>query len=895
MTMVVNSRQLASMTSSFLDKSHGNLARGLTRLSSGIRFATAADDAGNLAVSVKLNSSLKRSSVIHKNIQNARSFLSMQEDAYKGLGKIIDRMAELRTLFDDPIKSWNDKRDLNLEFKELQQEVMQMSRAKLNGVSLFSTEDQSKFPFYLPTGDGGSRVQVTRTGFFDNVGIMAPGVGTTPNFTVSGNIGSMSNQPFLVSAQGTAPDTNFDAIQGTMSPEAFTVGMSQTPTALTNVGATPYDAKPIVRIRDNTGAEVAQVDASDITLNGNGTLSIDLSTLPAGVSGAGSYTVKADDGAIYLDPLDVTNLNQGSGYLAVPGSTVLAPDGSVATDITANLTLTGDKLTVTASGTPTQLGDYTIQIDDGPLSSDKTSISSSLTTDGLYQSSGAKPTVRVFDNTGTEVATVASGNVTLNANGTVSIDLTALPPSLVAGVYTLKADDGTGYLDPNDLVTNNVGSGYAAVPGLSILAPDGTVNPTDVTAALALSGDKLNVTASGTPLQVGTYKVQIDDGPLTSDKTDVTSSLTTDGLYDAGGAKPISRIFDNLGVEIAQAAPADVTLNANGTVSIDLTSLPAAVNTAGAYTVKADNGAAYLDPNDLVTNNVGSGYVALPAFSIIAPDGSVNPGDVTAALVLAGDKVNVTASGTPLQVGTYKVQIEAGPLSSNLNSVSSSATTDTPYDAKPAVKIYDGTGAVADTVSASNVTLNANGTVTVDLSTLPGGVTPAGTYDVKADDGAIYIDPTTTPLSNVGSGYTALPSSVTITGPGTTPTVVTQDPATAITVDGATFNFTLVADKLNIVTAGTPTKVGDFTIQIADGPLSSDTATITSSDTTDDLFVTEPAVQIYDNTGAAVGAGLGGAAGSMVGADRRSRTEAAIGGALGAAGARRRGPTQSPW
>ena len=95
MTMIVNSRQLASMTSLFLEKNHGNLARGLTRLSSGIRFATAADDAGNLAVSVKLNSSLKRSSVIHKNIQNARSFLSMQEDAYKGLGNIIDRMAEL--------------------------------------------------------------------------------------------------------------------------------------------------------------------------------------------------------------------------------------------------------------------------------------------------------------------------------------------------------------------------------------------------------------------------------------------------------------------------------------------------------------------------------------------------------------------------------------------------------------------------------------------------------------------------------------------------------------------------------------------------------------------------------------------------------------------------------
>ena len=185
MSMIVNSQQLASMTSLFLEKNHGNLARGLNRLSSGIRFATSADDAGNLAVSVKLNSSLKRSAAVHKNVQNARSFLSMQEDAYKHLGSILDRMAELRTGFDDPTKNWGDKRDLNVEFKELQQEVSQMAQTKLNGVSLFSTEDQSKFPFYLPTDDAGSRIDVTRTGFFDNLFLKTPTGGSAADFTVA--------------------------------------------------------------------------------------------------------------------------------------------------------------------------------------------------------------------------------------------------------------------------------------------------------------------------------------------------------------------------------------------------------------------------------------------------------------------------------------------------------------------------------------------------------------------------------------------------------------------------------------------------------------------------------------------------------------------------------------
>ena len=234
MTMIVNGQQLASMTSLFLEKNHGNLARGINRLSSGIRFASSADDAGNLAVSVKLNSSLKRSFAIHKNVQNARSFLSMQEDAYKNLGKIVDRMAELRTIFSDPIKNWSDKVNLNLEFKELQQEVLQMSRSKLNGVSLFSNEDQSKFPFYLPTDDTGSRVQVTRTGLFDSLTLLSQGAPT-----------------------GVA---------------------AHNPTLINNAGAN-YLVEPPVQIYDSTGLPIAAVDPSNVTLDATGTVDIDLTTL----------------------------------------------------------------------------------------------------------------------------------------------------------------------------------------------------------------------------------------------------------------------------------------------------------------------------------------------------------------------------------------------------------------------------------------------------------------------------------------------------------------------------------------------------------------------------------------------------------------------------------------
>ena len=105
MSMMVNSQQVARMTSLLLEKNQGNLARGLNRLSSGIRVNGSSDDAGSLAVSLRIDSNLKKFAATYQNIQNGRSFLSMQEAAYETLGKVLDRMAELRATFDDPVRS----------------------------------------------------------------------------------------------------------------------------------------------------------------------------------------------------------------------------------------------------------------------------------------------------------------------------------------------------------------------------------------------------------------------------------------------------------------------------------------------------------------------------------------------------------------------------------------------------------------------------------------------------------------------------------------------------------------------------------------------------------------------------------------------------------------------
>ena len=100
--MLGGSEQLAKSTSLFIESAQGNLARGLQRLATGAKIHNGADDAGGLGVAMNIASKLKQSFKVRENVQNARSFLEAQDGGYQSLGKLLNRMSELRTKYDDP-------------------------------------------------------------------------------------------------------------------------------------------------------------------------------------------------------------------------------------------------------------------------------------------------------------------------------------------------------------------------------------------------------------------------------------------------------------------------------------------------------------------------------------------------------------------------------------------------------------------------------------------------------------------------------------------------------------------------------------------------------------------------------------------------------------------------
>jgi len=116
-----------------------NLQRSLQRLSSGSRINSSFDDAGGLAVSMKMSASIRRTEATQANVGNALSLLQTQDGVLKSADKVLSRMSELATLAQDVTKSTSDLALYSTELTQLKGQLNLMLSEKFNGISLFQS------------------------------------------------------------------------------------------------------------------------------------------------------------------------------------------------------------------------------------------------------------------------------------------------------------------------------------------------------------------------------------------------------------------------------------------------------------------------------------------------------------------------------------------------------------------------------------------------------------------------------------------------------------------------------------------------------------------------------------------------------------------------------------
>ena len=163
MTLSINTNIAATRASKYLAANHQNLQKSLDRLSSGKRITSASDDAGGLAVSMKLEHSINGLKGTANGISNGISMLQVMDGVLASAADIIARIGELKSMHSDVTKSDTDKGAYNNEAKDLfaQLNIMRTS-TDFNDILLFDGGNSKTVNL---DANGSSKLTVDSTNF----------------------------------------------------------------------------------------------------------------------------------------------------------------------------------------------------------------------------------------------------------------------------------------------------------------------------------------------------------------------------------------------------------------------------------------------------------------------------------------------------------------------------------------------------------------------------------------------------------------------------------------------------------------------------------------------------------------------------------------------------------
>jgi flagellin len=152
---------MSSMWATYsLNNTNVALQKSLNRLSSGYRINNSVDDAGGLAVSMKMSASIRRSEATQANLNNAISSLQTQDGVMKSAQAVLTRMSELAQLAADVSKSTDDKTLYQTEYNALTAALVELTAEQFNGTDMFSTNGATRA--VVASADGTQTIGITQ-------------------------------------------------------------------------------------------------------------------------------------------------------------------------------------------------------------------------------------------------------------------------------------------------------------------------------------------------------------------------------------------------------------------------------------------------------------------------------------------------------------------------------------------------------------------------------------------------------------------------------------------------------------------------------------------------------------------------------------------------------------
>lgn len=404
MGQVINTNVLSLNAQRNLERTQGDLAQALQRLSSGLRINSAKDDAAGLAISERFTTQIRG---INQAIRNANDGISLAQTSESALGEVTNNLQRIRELAVQSANSTNSASDRAALDAEVQQRLAEIERigsqTAFNGLKVLDGSfGSSQFQIGANVGET-ITINLSQGVKASQIGQIATGTSaaevTIANLTGSGTIqvGSTAAKTVGLAVQGTEAGQSV----GSAYAKAVAIGAASVPglsvTAQNNIefdlgatsGAGTYDLRingqdvfsgydqvvngalsaqqitDAINTQSATTGVTATLSGTDLRLSASDGRDINVAQIDSG--GAGGLVAQLDgdsvvNGVTYRDGTFTATLadadafstvaaavNGGTVSLSASENIIATGDGLVLGFATANFTLAKDTTTIGSS------------------------------------------------------------------------------------------------------------------------------------------------------------------------------------------------------------------------------------------------------------------------------------------------------------------------------------------------------------------------------------------------------------------------------------------------------------------------------------------------------------------------------------------------------------------
>ncbi|MFT9269807.1 MAG: flagellin [Liquorilactobacillus nagelii] len=254
--MRINTNVSAMTTLRYLNQATDAKSSALTKLSSGSRINSAADDAAGLAVSEKMKAQIGGLTQAQSNAQDGVSLIQTAEGGLSQIQTMLDRMRDLAVQSSNGTLGTDDRKAIDKEFNDLKGEISRIAKTtQFNNKNLLGTSDDDKkattFTFQVGANSGQtlsvkiSAMNAAALGLTNSVDIVGKeklaikaGTKLTVDTTVNGQTYTKDSTVTASVYDATADTTSADMISANNAITAIDKAIATVTTQRSTLGAT---------------------------------------------------------------------------------------------------------------------------------------------------------------------------------------------------------------------------------------------------------------------------------------------------------------------------------------------------------------------------------------------------------------------------------------------------------------------------------------------------------------------------------------------------------------------------------------------------------------------------------------------------------------------------------